>query len=135
MAVKGDRNLTREDEAFVKKHEDGLSDSAKRAKWVHSPDEGADRDGQTLATRSHVVIRTWAEERGAKPATVPDSKHDGHLGVLRFDFPDYGGDGLEHVGWADWFKAFDERELVFLYQERKSDGEQSNFFQLDNPRS
>ena len=31
--------------------------------------------------------------------------------------------------------ASPSRELVFLYQERKSDGELSNFFQLDNPRS
>lgn len=135
MAAMDDRNLTREDEEFLRKHGDKLSDSVKSAKWTHSPDEGADRDGQTLATRSHVVIRTWAEERGAKPATAPGSEHDEHVGVLRFDFPDYGGDGLEHVGWADWFEAFDQRELVFLYQERKSDGQQSNFFQLVNPRS
>ena len=44
-------------------------------------------------------------------------------------------DRLEEVDWQAWFESFDERELVFLYQERKSDGEQSNFFQLDNPRS
>ena len=64
MARREEQNLTRDDREFMKRHESGLSDSAKRAKWIHSTDERADRDGQTLATRSHDVIRAWAEERG-----------------------------------------------------------------------
>ncbi|MDP9309444.1 MAG: hypothetical protein M3R24_00860 [Chloroflexota bacterium] len=31
-------------------------------------------------------------------------------------------------------QPFDERQLVLLYQERKSDGSQRNFFRLDNPK-
>ena len=136
MAKQKADNLTPEDERFVEKHGEGLSDTTtQQAKWIHSTDEGADRDGQSLATRSHDVIRRWAEERGATPATVPGTDHDGHVGVLRFDFPDYGGDDLQEIDWDAWFEPFDERELVFLYQERKSDGSRSNFFKLDNPRT
>lgn len=126
-------NLTREDQAFIAEHGDELSDSTKRAKWIHSPDEQADRPGQTLATRSHEVIQHWAEERGGRPATVPDTEHDGRPGVLRFTFTDEGNNRLQEISWDDWFRSFDERNLVFLYQDRKSDGSQSNFFRLDNP--
>ena len=30
-------------------------------------------------------------------------------------------------------RSFDERDLVFIYQEMKKDGSQGNFFRLDNP--
>jgi hypothetical protein len=29
--------------------------------------------------------------------------------------------------------VFESRKLVFLYQERRRDGSESNFFRLDNP--
>ncbi|MFB3816429.1 MAG: hypothetical protein ACE147_02085 [Candidatus Methylomirabilales bacterium] len=113
--------------------ETGLSRSAQRAKWVQGPDERGDRAGQTLATRSHEVIQRWAEQRNAKPATVEGSWHEERPGVLRFDFPGYGGRRLQEVSWDDWFRTFDDRKLVFLYQEEKRDGTQSNFFRFDSP--
>ena len=100
---------------------------------VRSPDEDPEREGRSLITTSHEVIRSWAEERKATPATVPGTEHGDHLGVLRFDFPGYGGQELRHVSWDDWFKTFDERRLNFIYQETKADGTQSNFFRLDSP--
>lgn len=135
MATADERNLNEDDRRFLEKHRDGLSDTVtERARWIHTPDEHEAHPGQTLVTRSHDVIRAWAEARGAKPATVPGSEHDGHVGVLRFDFPGYGGDDLERIDWDTWFEPFDERELVFVFQEHKSDGSESNFFKLDNPR-
>jgi len=100
---------------------------------MHSPEDRPDRPGQTLATRSHEVIRRWAEQRGAKPAAVEGSWHGGRPGVLRFDFPGYGGRRLQEVSWDQWFDTFDQRSLVFLFQEQKRDGTDSNFFRLDNP--
>jgi hypothetical protein len=91
------------------------------------------RAGATLTTQDHDDIRSWAEARGAQPATVPGTEHGDHLGVLRFDFPGYGGEDLEHVEWDRWFDTFDRRNLTFVYQERKKDGSQSNFFRLTNP--
>ncbi len=127
------KNLNKEDRKFLEEHHGGLSDSTLRAKWVHSSDEHEDRPGQTLATRDHEVIRQWVEERGGKPATVPGTEHGNRPGVLRFNFPGYGGQSLEEINWEDWFKPFDERDLVFVFQEHKSNGQQSNFFILDNP--
>lgn len=109
------------------------SEDTKYSQVIDSPDDEPERDGRSLVTANHDVIRQWAEERGATPATVPGTEHDGHLGVLRFDFPGYGGDTLEHVSWDEWFRAFDERNLNFLYQEKMSDGSMSNFFRLENP--
>lgn len=100
---------------------------------INSPGEEPDRPGETLVTTNHDVIRQWAEKRNAKPATVPGTEHDDHLGVLTFDFPGYGGADLRHVSWDEWFRAFDARGLNFLYQQTKADGTPSNFFQLENP--
>lgn len=52
--------------------------------------------------------------------------------MLRIDF---GGanDKLRHISWDEWFDTFDSRGLNFIYQEQRSDGEQSKFFRLGNP--
>jgi hypothetical protein len=86
--------------------------------------------GQTLTTTDHEVIRDWAERRSAKPATVPGTGSGDESGVLRLDFPGYGGEDLKHVSWDEWFKIFDDRGLRFIYQEHTKDGSQSNFFRL-----
>jgi hypothetical protein len=110
-----------------------VSKSLKYSKWIESPGEHEDRPGQSLATRSHEVIRQWAEERQAVPAAVEGTEHDGRPGVLRLNFPGYGGQNLKEVDWEEWFATFDQRGLVFIFQEHKSDGATSNFFRLDNP--
>lgn len=102
-------------------------------KWIETTKEHEGHAGESLATKNHDVIKHWAEDRGAKPATVPGTEHNGRPGVLRFDFPGYGGQSLEEVSWDDWFKSFDERDLTFLYQEHLKNGNQSNFFRLENP--
>lgn len=93
--------------------------------------EGPQQPGRFLVTRNHEVIRRWAEQRGARPATMPGSEYDGRLGVLRFDFPGYGGAVLRAVGWDEWFATFDARRLMFRYQERRADGGPSNFNRLE----
>jgi hypothetical protein len=100
---------------------------------VDSTDEHEEHAGESLVTTDHEVIKQWAGERDASPATVPGTEHGGHKGVLRFDFPGYGGQDLEHISWDEWFKSFDDRKLNFIYQEHKKDGKQSNFFRLENP--
>lgn len=108
------------------------SRSLKYAQNITSLDDEPERQGRSLATTSHEVIRAWAEERDAAPATVEGTEHGDHLGVLRFDF---GGDSenLRHVSWDEWFETFDDRELNFIYQEERKDGKQSNFFRLESP--
>ena len=39
-------------------------------------------------------------------------------GLLRIDYPGYSGEeSLEEISWEEFFKKFDEEELVFLYQD------------------
>lgn len=127
------KEFSGEDQKYLKQFGGKLSPSTRRAKWISSPDDHEDHKGQSLATRNHEVIKRWAEQRGASPATVSGTQHDDRLGVLRFDFPGYGGRKLEAVDWDVWFRTFDERKLVFLFQENLKNGNQSNFFRLDNP--
>ena len=105
------------------------------AKHIDALEQHEDHPGQSLVTRNDGVIRHWAEEREAQPSTVKGSRHDDHVGVLLFDFPGYKeGGNLEHISWDEWFKAFDERKLEFVYQEHLADGRMSNFHRLENPQ-
>lgn len=113
---------------------DGENLKKKRGiKWIDEPQEHEDHEGQSLATKNHEVIKRWAEERGGQPATVEGTEHDDRPGVLQFDFPGYGGSSLKKINWDYWFRSFDERDLVFQFQEHLKNGRQSNFFRLNNP--
>jgi hypothetical protein len=109
------------------------SSSLKYSQEITSTDDRAERAGRSLVTTDHEVIRQWAKARKAVPATVGGTEHDGHLGVLRFDFPGYSGDRLTPVEWDQWLATFDKRRLNFIYQQRQSNGKRSNFFRLENP--
>jgi hypothetical protein len=111
----------------------GTANGMSSEKDIKSAKDHEDRPGQSLVTQDHEVIQQWAKERGARPATVPGTEHQGHLGVLRFIFTDDSDSRLEEVSWDDWFKAFDARSLLFHFQEHKKDGQESNFFKLENP--
>jgi hypothetical protein len=89
-----------------------------------------DHPGATLETTDHDVIRKWAEERDAKPSVVDGTENGKGAGVLRLDFPGYGGDGLREVSWDEWFETFDQSNVKFIYQEHTADGSQSNFLKL-----
>lgn len=128
-----------EDRRFIERFGSKLSKTTQRAKWTHEPGEEPDRNGQTLATRSHEVIRDWAERRDAIPAAASRGP-GGEPRTLRFDFRGPNGNAgngrnrrLEPIDWDEFFRVFDDRKLVFLYQERRRDGSDSNFFRLDNP--
>src|SRR5215217_7171061 len=94
------------------------SKSLKYSQEVTSPEDEPEREGRSLATTHHEVIKQWAEDRGGTPATVDGTEHGDHLGVLRFDF---GGDNenLRQVSWEEWFETFDARRLNFIYQEER----------------
>jgi hypothetical protein len=108
------------------------SKSLKYSQEVTSTEDEPEREGRSLVTTHHEVIRQWAEERDGVPATVEGTEHGDHLGVLRIDFGG-GNDKLRHISWDEWFDTFDSRQLNFIYQEQRSDGQQSNFFRLENP--
>ncbi len=86
---------------------------------------------ESKTTTNHDEIRKWVEERGGEPARVKGTD-DGHSpGVLRIDYPGFSGEGtLEAITWEEFFEAFDENNLAFLYQEQTKDGEISRFSKL-----
>jgi hypothetical protein len=127
------KNIAGDDVKFWEEHGVNLSNSSKYAKWLGSPSEHEDYPGQSLITRNHEVIKAWAEERKATPVTVPGTEHGKNLGVLRFTFPGYKSKNMEPVKWEDFFSTFDNRKLVFLFQEHLKNGNQSNFFKFDTP--
>lgn len=91
---------------------------------------------QARVLTDHDEIRRWAEERGAKPACVRGTGSKGDIGILRLDFPSYGGaESLQQIDWDDWFPKFDERSLALLVQDRTADGQRSNFNKLISRRT
>lgn len=127
------KNVTPDEAKFIEQNANELSRTTRYAKWIHNLDEHEDHPGQTLATQSIDVIKAWAEKRGGTPAKVPGTDHDGHLGVMRIQFPGYGGRKLEPTTWEAWAETMKARQLVFLYQEHMSSGSDSNFFHFDSP--
>jgi len=114
------------------RHGKGSSKSLKYSQEITSMEDEAEREGRSLATTHHEVIRQWAEDRDGVPATVEGTEHGDHLGVLRIDFGAK-EKNLRRVSWEEWFNTFDARHLNFIYQEQRTDGSQSNFFRLENP--
>jgi hypothetical protein len=89
--------------------------------------------GESKTTTDHEEIRRWVEERGGWPAAVKDTGGKDDPGLLRIDFPGYSGNqSLEKISWEDFFEKFEEKNLAFLYQDEKRDGEESRFFKLIN---
>ena len=82
-------------------------------------------------TTDHDEIRRWVEARGGRPARVRKTGSGGDPGILRIDFPGRGDDErLEPMDWNEWFEAFDDNNLAFVYQEETADGEMSRFSKL-----
>jgi hypothetical protein len=79
----------------------------------------------------HDEIRSWAEERGAKPACVRGTGGRGDTGMIRLDFPGFSGEGkLQEISWDEWFRSFDENNLALIVQDRTAGGQKSNFNKL-----
>jgi hypothetical protein len=71
---------------------------------------------EAKTTTDHDEIRRWVEERGGRPSAVEGTGSGNDPGILRIDFGEK-EDTLEEIPWDEFFRAFDENELVFLYQD------------------
>jgi hypothetical protein len=86
---------------------------------------------KSRALTNHEEIQQWAEERGAHPACVRTTAKRTDIGMIRLDFPGYGGEqSLEEIEWDQWFEKFDNNNLALLVQEQTAGGEKSNFNKL-----
>jgi hypothetical protein len=75
---------------------------------------------EAKTTTDHEEIRRWAEARGGRPAHVAQTGDNDDPGILRINFDEPGGDDDDRLGqisWDEWFRAFDENGLAFLYQD------------------
>jgi hypothetical protein len=69
-------------------------------------------------TIDHDTIRTWVQKHGGCPAHVKSTGGKDDPGILRIDFPGFSGQQtLEQISWDQFFEAFDENELAFVYQD------------------
>jgi hypothetical protein len=85
----------------------------------------ATESSESKVTTDHDEIRRWVEERGGHPAEVKGTE------LLRIDYPGFSGeDRLEEISWEEFFDAFEENNLAFLYQEKTKDGGKSRFSKL-----
>jgi len=91
-----------------------------RIQRVESADTAVEA-AQIVATRNHEVIKRWAAERQADPATgeatvsgpATVNVQDGGAGI-RFNFP--GAGPFRPIGWDEWFDNFDRHECAFVYE-------------------
>jgi hypothetical protein len=87
----------------------------------------ASRNSSRVMT-DHDEIRSWAEERDARPSAVQRTHTDDSVGIIRLDFPGYSGENsLEEIEWDEWFDKFDDNNLALIVQDQTAGGERSNF--------
>ncbi len=88
-------------------------------------------EAEAKVTTDQNEIRQWVEERGGRPARVKGTESTNSAGLLRIDYPGFSGeDTLEEISWEEFFTAFEENNLAFLYQEETKDGKESRFSKL-----
>jgi len=86
---------------------------------------------ESRQTVDHDEICNWVEARGGKPARVKKTGKGDGGGLLRIDYPGFTGeDTLEEITWEEFFAAFEENNLAFLYQDETKDGKESRFSKL-----
>jgi hypothetical protein len=95
------------------------SPQTRNLKPIENPLRGA---SHVVFTRDHDVIKRWAKERQAEPATGQASRsgpatskvNDGGAGI-RFNFPGIGY--FRPIEWDEWFGNFDHHECAFVYDD------------------
>jgi hypothetical protein len=83
--------------------------------------EGNHLEISVVATQDHELIRRWAKQRGAEPATGEATEsgpstvdvRDGSVGI-RFNFP--GSGRYRPISWEEWLEHFSRYDLVFVYE-------------------
>ena len=92
-----------------------------------SADTPTGQSADVVFTRDHALIRRWAQQRRAEPATgeattsgpATVNVNDGGAGV-RFNFP---GAGLfRTISWDEWFANFDRHGLAFVCDNDEAEG-------------
>ena len=104
----------------------------RHVKPIQDPFGGASR---VVFTRDHNVIKRWAAERHAEPATGQASSsgpaasrvNDGGAGI-RFNFPGVGA--FRPIDWDEWLANFDSHECAFVYDDDESSRPPSSRYRI-----
>ena len=88
----------------------------------------AERPGlHVVSTRERAEIERWASAHSAQPATGeatasgPAVKTMNDTGAgIRFNFPGFAP--FRVISWDEWFRNFEEHDLVFVYEEQRDGG-------------
>ena len=80
---------------------------------------------QAVFTRDHELIKQWAAERQAMPATgeatgsgpATSKVNDGGAGI-RFNFPGVGA--FRPISWDEWLANFEHHGCAFVYDDNSS---------------
>jgi hypothetical protein len=91
-----------------------------RVRSVKSIDTAFHASTELVFTRDHEMIRRWAAERHADPATGEATSsgpatfkvNDGGAGI-RFNFP--GVSVFRPISWEEWLANFDRHECAFVF--------------------
>jgi hypothetical protein len=91
-----------------------------RVRNVKSIDTVLDGAAQLVFTRDHEIIRGWAADRHAEPATGEATSsgpatfkvNDGGAGI-RFNFP--GVSVFRPISWEEWLANFERHECAFVF--------------------
>jgi hypothetical protein len=111
-----------------------LSDTTpiRRVDITNEQDEPA---GSIVATDDPSLIRQWAEQHSAEPATGeatesgPATVHvnDGGAGI-RFNFP--AAARFRPISWDEWFENFRRYELLFVYERHRPGETPSGLYRM-----
>lgn len=84
---------------------------------------------ENRVTIDHDTIRSWAEERGGFPATVPGShRGDNDVGVLRIGFDD--DEDVERIDWEEFFAKFEDKALAMRYRDEPAESGSERFHEF-----
>lgn len=86
-------------------------------------------------TKNHNEIKKWVIERGGHPAVVKDTmtQIENEIGELKIDFPGYTNESdLSRISWDTFFKTFENKGFVFLYENETPEGNKSIFYEIAN---
>ncbi len=87
---------------------------------------------QERKTTDHEEIRIWVEERNGKPACIRGVGEKSATGLLRIHFPGGVEEDLEVLEWETFFEKFDQEKLIFVYLDKRIDGELSRYNDIIN---
>ena len=88
---------------------------------------------EAQTTQDHDIIRRWAQARGGRPSSVPQTRSKGDSGILRLDF-DPRDESLDPLSGDEFFQKFDAAHLSFLYWDEPGDGKKSRFLKFIEER-